>query len=189
MFARRRVYVRNRSQPFATVRNRSRVGRMAVPIVSSAKGVTFGCFQRCVAAFRVAGVAFRDIQTCFVTCGKSFCVAGAILLRRFQTMRCSFRGRHAPHSTLNTSHSTLYTLHSALYTLHSKLSTRPSSIFHSLRCTGMVTGETCTRLFKKRFQTNVLRDCMSMCFDICTINIRVSIRVHPVFRFAYRRKT
>ena len=32
------------------------------------------------------------IQTCFVTCGKSFCVAGAILLRRFQKMRCSLRG-------------------------------------------------------------------------------------------------
>ena len=41
----------------------------------------------------MAGVALRDIQTCFVTCRKSFCVAGAILLRRFQKMRCSFRGR------------------------------------------------------------------------------------------------
>ena len=40
----------------------------------------------------MAGVALRDIQTCFVTCRKSFCVAGAILLRRFQKMRCSFRG-------------------------------------------------------------------------------------------------
>ena len=39
---------------------------MAVPMVSSAKGITFGCFQRCVATFRVAGVALRDIQTCFV---------------------------------------------------------------------------------------------------------------------------
>jgi len=37
---------------------------------------------------------FRDIQTCFVTC-KSFCVAGAILLRRFQKMCCSFRGRRS----------------------------------------------------------------------------------------------
>ena len=51
-------------------------------------------------AFRVAGVALRDIQTCFVTCRKSFCVAGAILLRRFQKMRCSFRGRR---STLDVS--------------------------------------------------------------------------------------
>ena len=32
----------------------------------------------------MAGVALRDIQTCFVTCRKSFCVAGAILLRALQ---------------------------------------------------------------------------------------------------------
>ena len=35
---------------------------MAVPMVSFAKGVTFGGFQRRVASFCVAGVAFRDIQ-------------------------------------------------------------------------------------------------------------------------------
>ena len=93
MFARRCVYVRNRPQPFATVRNRPRNPRMAVPMVSSAKGVTFGGFTCGVASFRVAGVALRDIQDVFVTCRKSFCVASAILLRRFQKMRCSFRGR------------------------------------------------------------------------------------------------
>ena len=54
--------------------------------------VFFGCFKRLVASFRVAGVALRDIQTCSVTCRKSFCVAGAILLRRFQKMCCIFRG-------------------------------------------------------------------------------------------------
>ena len=68
---------------------------MAVPMVTSAEGVTFGGFKRLVASFRVAGVALRDIQTCFVTCRKSFRVAGAILLRRFQEMRCSFRGRRS----------------------------------------------------------------------------------------------
>ena len=73
---------------------------MAVPMVSSAEGVIFGGFKRLVASFRVAGVALRDIQTCFVTCRKSFCVAGAILLRRFPKMRCSFRGRR---STLDVS--------------------------------------------------------------------------------------
>ena len=51
---------------------------MAVPMVSFAKGVTFGGFTCGVALFRVASVALRDIQTCFVTCRKSFCVAGAI---------------------------------------------------------------------------------------------------------------
>ena len=43
----------------------------------------------------MAGVALRDIQRCFVTCRKSFCVAGAILQRCFQKMRCSFRGRRS----------------------------------------------------------------------------------------------
>ena len=92
--------VRNRSQPFATIRNRSCEDRMAVPMVSSAEVVLFGCFKRLVASFRVAGVALRDIQACFVTCRKSFCVAGAILLRRFQKMCCMFRGRR---STLDVS--------------------------------------------------------------------------------------
>ena len=73
---------------------------MAVPMVSSAEVVSFGGFKLLVASFRGAGVALRDIQTCFVTCRKSFCVAGAILLRRFQKMRCSFRGRR---STLDVS--------------------------------------------------------------------------------------
>ena len=56
---------------------------------------TFRCFS-----FRVAGVALRDIQACFVTCRKSFCVPGAILLQRFQKMRCIFCGRR---STLDVS--------------------------------------------------------------------------------------
>ena len=81
------------SQPSATVRNRSYELCMAVPMGSSAEVVIFGGFQCAVASFRVAGVALRDIQTCFVTCRKSFCVAGAILLRRFQKMCCIFRGR------------------------------------------------------------------------------------------------
>ena len=69
---------------------------------SSAEVVIFGGFQCVVALFRVAGVgvALCDIQTCFVTCRKSFCVAGAILLRRFQKMCCIFRGRR---STLDVS--------------------------------------------------------------------------------------
>ena len=79
----------NRPQPLATVRA---IAYLAVPLVSSPEGLIF--------AFRVAGVALRDIQTCFVTCRKSFCAAGALLLRRFQKMRCSFRGRR---STLDVS--------------------------------------------------------------------------------------
>ena len=34
-------------------------------------GVIFGAFQRCVVAFRVAGVAFRDMWRCLATCRKS----------------------------------------------------------------------------------------------------------------------
>ena len=83
-----------------TVRNRPRDCYMAVPMVSSAEGVVFGGFKRRVASFRVAGVALRDIQTRYVTCRKSFGVAGAILLRRFRKMSCSFRGRR---STLDVS--------------------------------------------------------------------------------------
>ena len=64
-------------------------------MVSSAGGFMFGGFQRFVASFRVAGVALCDIQTRFITCRKSFCVAGAILLRRFPKMRGSFSGRRS----------------------------------------------------------------------------------------------
>ena len=90
-----RSTLRLRPQPFATVRNRPRYCNMAVPMVSSAEGVVFGGFKRRVASFRVAGVARRDMQMCFVTCRKSFRVAGAILLRRFKKMLCSFRGRRS----------------------------------------------------------------------------------------------
>jgi len=41
----------------------------------------------------------------------------------------------------------------------------------------MVTGENVQDCSNKLFQKSVLRDCISMCFDICTINMRVSIRV------------
>ena len=84
----------------ATVRNRPYELRMAVPMGSFAEVVLFGGFRHLVASFRVAGVALRDIQTCSATCRKSFRVAGAILLRRFQKMCCSFRGRR---STLDVS--------------------------------------------------------------------------------------
>ena len=84
---------------------------------------------------------------CLQTCRKSFCVAGAILLRRFQKMSCIFCGRR---STLETSivilrgkrsirfrsvvcgmifcmaraqFRTLHTLRCTLYTLHSTLYT------------------------------------------------------------------
>ena len=91
--------VRNRSQPFATVRNCPREVAMAVPMASFATVVIFGGFRRRVASFRMAGVALCDIPTYSSMLQNSFCVAGAILLNRFQKS-CSFRGRR---STLATS--------------------------------------------------------------------------------------
>ena len=89
VFARRCVHVHKRPQPstFATVRNRPQ----PFATVRVIEGVMFGGFKRRVASFLVAGVGLRDIQTCFVTCRRSFCVV--IFLRRFQKMGCSFRGR------------------------------------------------------------------------------------------------
>ena len=56
--------------------------------------------KQVVMSFCVAGVALCDFPTCLITCRKSFCVAGAMLLRRFQKMCCSFCGRR---STLDVS--------------------------------------------------------------------------------------
>ena len=89
-----------------------------------------------------------DIPTCLITCRRSFCVAGAVLLRRFLKMCSSFRdsrgmlmisvvvfrGRRStsdmPHCVLYTPHSTLYTPHvSTLRTLHSTLCTPHSTLY------------------------------------------------------------
>ena len=55
-----------------------------------------GCFQRRVASFRVAGMALRDIQTCFVTCRKSFCVAGTKTFATFSedALQFSWQAQH-----------------------------------------------------------------------------------------------
>ena len=98
------------------------MGEAAKPLLF--EGFHAGCHVVCV-----AGMALRDIQTCFVTCGKSFCVAGALLLHRLHKMSCSFRGRRSileisvvilrgRRSTSNVSHCVLYTPHSKLHTLH-----------------------------------------------------------------------
>ena len=91
--------------------------------------------------FCVAGVGLCDIPTCFRTCRKSFCVAGAIHLRRFQMMGCSFRGRRGTldvfivilrgrRGTSDMSRCVLYTPHSTLYTPHLTLHT-PHFTFHT----------------------------------------------------------
>ena len=85
--------------------------------------------KQVVMSFCVAGVALCDIPICLLTCRKSFCVAGAKLLRRFQKMSCSFCGRRAPHLTLYTPHFTLDTLYSSLYTPHSTHDTPHSPLY------------------------------------------------------------
>ena len=97
---------------------------------------------------------FVTFQPVLITCRKSFCVAGAILLRRFHKMSCSFPGRsnileisvvilrgkrspsdvshcllYTPHSTPHPLHSTPHTLHSAPYTPHSTLYTPHSTLY------------------------------------------------------------
>ena len=82
--------VRNRSQPFATVRNRPRDNRMAVPMVSSAEGSFLDVSKVSLLSFAWQAWHFVTIQTFFVTCRKSFCVAGAIFLRRFHKIVAVF---------------------------------------------------------------------------------------------------
>ena len=187
--------------------------------------------KQVVMSFCVAGAALWDIPTCLITCRRSFCVAGAILLRRFHKMSCSFRGRqhfgdlclhfawqaqhfsdvshcllhtppfalHTPHSTPHftphtlhftlhtlhftphTLHSTLYSLHSAFYTSQFPLHASHSTLYtpHFTLCTLNSTLYTLNvqNCVNKLFQKSVLHDCISMCFDIITINRRVSVRV------------
>ena len=154
------------AQPFAPVRNRSRDGRNG-RAYGKFQGVSrghFGGFKRRVASFRVAGVTLCDIQgrVFLLTCRKSFCVVGAILLRRFRKMSCSFRGRRSTsdvslvilrgrRSTSDVSlvilrgtrstWDTFHALHSSLYTLnytpHFALYTPLSTLYtpHSLHST------------------------------------------------------
>ena len=112
--------------------------------------------KQVVMSFCVAGAALCNIPTCLVTCRKWFCVASAMLLRRFHEMSCSFRGRrsfleisvvilrgrrgtsdashcvlYTPHYTFHTLHFnfTLHTLHSTLYIPHFTLYTLHSTLY------------------------------------------------------------
>ena len=74
--------VRNRSQPFATVCNEV---AMAVPIVSSAKGINFGGFHRRVASFREVVwcntfASFSEVNLQFLRQAHHF---GRVVLRVF----------------------------------------------------------------------------------------------------------
>ena len=88
--------VRNRSQPFATVRNRPEPSAWGPYGRAYGKFCTRGHFwrfhmRRCFVSRSRRGALWHS--DCFVTCRKSFFVAGAILLRPFRKMSGSFRGR------------------------------------------------------------------------------------------------
>ena len=86
VFARRGLAVRNRPQPFA----RSPYGRAYGKFCRRGH---FWRFQtsRCFVSRGKRGTSWHS--DVFVTFWKSFCLAGAVLLRRFRKMSCSFRGR------------------------------------------------------------------------------------------------
>ena len=66
--------VRNRPQPFASVRVKATWPRLWRVLQ---KAVIFRGSKRRVASFCVASVAFCDISTSFITCRKLFCMACA----------------------------------------------------------------------------------------------------------------
>ena len=77
-----------------------------------------------------------------------------------QTLHSNFT---IPHFALytHTLHSTLDTPHCTLYTPHPNFTAPSWSTFHSLQCTGTVTGAKCTRLLKQPDPLkSVLRDCI-----------------------------
>ena len=109
MFARRCATVRNRPQPSATVRNRPQpfatVRNRSQPFAWGPYGRAYGKFCKRVHCWR-----FPALRS-FISCGRrgtlwhsnvfhsvsnvNLCGTGAILWRRFQKMRCIFRGRRS----------------------------------------------------------------------------------------------
>jgi len=131
------------AQPFATVRNGSQPGRMAMPMVSSAKGVIFG------------GLKPFTLHLPHFTFYTLHYTLHSTLYTPHSTLH-TLSTLHTPHSTLYTPHCTLYTLHSTLYTPHSiytphsTLRTLHSTLFRIPQSTVHWYGnvEKCTRLFK-----------------------------------------
>ena len=115
---------------------------VAMSMGEAAKPILFqGVKASCNVVLRGRRRTSWHSHTCLQTCRKSFCGTGAILLRRFQKMRCIFQKiiRHTPHS--------------ALYT-------PPSSAFHSLQRTGTVTRENVQDCSNILFHKSVLCDCI-----------------------------
>ena len=102
----------------------------SVPMVKVANGVIFACFRGRLATFHVAGVALRDMWTCWVTRRKSQCLWGKLQNLSFSSKQVFmwFCGagvalRDSLHTTLRTPHFPFHTPHSTLYTPHFTLYT------------------------------------------------------------------
>ena len=100
--------------------------------VAGARRNTFATFSQDELQFSWQAQHFGDLCRHFVWQAQHF---------RRVASRALHSTLYTPHFTLYIPHFTLHTLHSRLYTPHSTLCTPPSSIFHRLRCTGMVTEE------------------------------------------------
>ena len=96
---------------------------------------------------------------------------------------------YTPLSTLYTLHFTLHTLHFALYTPHSALCTLHSTLYKiDGRLARNIDFEVANcEIHEKivRFLREFYEVFLSMCFDICAINIRVSIRVRRLHLVSY----
>ena len=129
----------NSPLPSATVCNRSREGCMAVPMVSSAKGVTFGGSKRRIASFRVAGphLIFHTLHSTLytLTLRSTFYTPHFTLHTPHPTFYNLHYTLHTLHLTFHTSHSTRYTLHFTLHTLHPTTLYTPHATLHTLHST------------------------------------------------------
>ena len=146
------------AQPFATVRNGSQPGRMAMPMVSSAKGVIFGGLKPFT--LHLPHFTFYTLHSTLYTLH--------FTLHTLHSTLYLHSTLHTPHFTLHTAHSTLYTPHSTLHTLstlhtpHSTLCAPPSFAFHSLQCTGTVTWKNVQDCSNTLFHKSVLCDCIRL---------------------------
>ena len=86
--------------------------------------------KQVVMSFCVAGAALCDIQTCLMTCRKSFCVAGAILLPRFSQdgLQFSWQAQHFGDLCRHFAWQAQHFRRVALPALHSTLHTPPFTL-------------------------------------------------------------
>ena len=146
-------------------------------------------------SFCVAGAAFAAAPSC-VECHSIWDTLHFTLYTLYTlhfTLYTLHFALYTPHSTLYTPLSTLYTLHFTLHTLHFTLHTLHFALYtpHSTKLTDVsheisILRSQIVRFMRKlRFMREFYEVFLSMCFDICAINIRVSIRVRRLHLVSY----